>query len=65
MVKPLSRPRRLFWGPLIAILDFAGGTSAPGAARLVFFYFYYFFFFVVNVSHKIASLKKKKLSSII
>ena len=25
-VKPLSRPHRSFWGPLTAILDFAGGS---------------------------------------
>ena len=26
---PLSRPRRPFWGPLVANLDFAGGEQVP------------------------------------
>ena len=40
-----SRPRRPFWGPLAAILDFTGGAAlqavseCPGAARLGFSYF--------------------------
>ena len=27
MIGPLSKPRRPFWDPLLAILDLAGGTA--------------------------------------
>ena len=46
--RPLSRPRRPFWGPLAAILDFAGGAALQAVSacplhRQAGIHLYYYF----------------------